>query len=84
VDAVLCTELEVGADGRLTGRLAGRNCRGEEKARRVREWLAGARLDDPVLWAYGDSDADRPFLALAEHPVWVHGVTIRPDPTAAD
>ncbi len=32
------------ADGRLTGRLLGANCRGPEKARRVREWLDQAGL----------------------------------------
>ena len=78
-DAVICTRLEVGADGRLTGRLDGRNCRGEEKARRVREWLDRERLGEAELWAYGDSAADAPFLALADHPVWVQGVAIEPD-----
>ena len=42
VDAVLATELEVGADGRLTGRLAGPNCRGEEKVKRLQAWLDGS------------------------------------------
>ncbi len=79
VDGVVCTRLEAGADGRLTGRLAGRNCRGDEKARRVREWLAGADLVGAELWAYGDSPADAPLLALADHPVWVQRVTIAPD-----
>ena len=47
--------------GVLTGRLVGANCRGAEKARRVREWLDGAGLADAVLWAYGDSDSDTSF-----------------------
>ena len=34
-DAVLATELEAGPDGRLTGRIAGENVRGPEKARRL-------------------------------------------------
>lgn len=36
-DAVLATRLEIGPDGRLTGRLLGRNCRGPEKVARLRE-----------------------------------------------
>jgi phosphatidylglycerophosphatase C len=79
VDGVVCTELEVGVDGRLTGRLDGRNCRGAEKARRVRDWLTARGLDHAELWAYGDSPSDTELLALADHPVWVRGTTITPD-----
>lgn len=82
-DAVLCTDVEVGADGRLTGRLAGANCRGPEKVARLRRWLAGAGLErDAVeLWAYGDSAGDRELLAAADRPLLVAGVTVpaRPD-----
>ena len=68
------------AGGVLTGRLSGANCRGPEKARRVREWLAGAGLDGAELWAYGDSPGDAELLAMADHPVRVDGVEISPDP----
>jgi phosphatidylglycerophosphatase C len=71
VDAVVCTRLERGADGRLTGRLDGANCRGVEKARRVRELLAARRLEDAELWAYGDSRDDEPLLESADHAVRV-------------
>jgi phosphatidylglycerophosphatase C len=65
-DAVLSTELEVGADGLLTGRLAGANVRGAEKARRLDDWLG----DRPAyVWAYGDSSGDRMLLARADHAV---------------
>jgi HAD-superfamily subfamily IB hydrolase, TIGR01490 len=68
VDAVLATRLEVGSDGRLTGRFAGRNCRGGEKAIRLREYLGA---ETPVLFAYGDSRGDRELLAMAQTAVWV-------------
>ena len=79
VDGVVCTRLEVAPDGRLTGRLDGANCRGAEKGRRVREWLAEAGLADAELWAYGDSPGDTEMLALAARPVWVRDRQITPD-----
>jgi phosphatidylglycerophosphatase C len=46
----------------LTGRISGKNCHGEEKVRRIR---ADYRLDDfGAIYAYGDSKADLPMLAL--------------------
>lgn len=66
-DAVLATALEVGADGRLTGRLDGPNVRGAEKVVRVETWLQGAPA---TVWAYGDSGGDRELLARADHPMY--------------
>jgi phosphatidylglycerophosphatase C len=65
-DAVLATTLEVGPDGRFTGRLVGRNCRGVEKADRLRAWLGDG--DESVIWAYGDSSGDTELLAMAHQP----------------
>jgi phosphatidylglycerophosphatase C len=72
-DQVLATQLEVGEDGRLTGRLKGPNVRGPEKAARVRAWLRQQLGDDTPyqLWAYGDSAGDRELLAMADHAVHV-------------
>ncbi len=67
-DAVLATELEVGIDGRLTGRLEGANVRGAEKARRLDAWLDG---EPAYVWVYGDSSGDRELWARADHPVRV-------------
>lgn len=80
VDGVVCTVLERGTDGRLTGRLSGANCRGAEKARRVRAWLEAQGLADAELWAYGDSPGDDQLLALADHPLRVDGIRVDPDP----
>lgn len=67
-DAVLATTLEVGADGRLTGRLVGRNCRGAEKVDRLNAWLGDHEPDDCLIWAYGDSSGDTELLAMAHRP----------------
>lgn len=70
-DEVIAVSLEVDEQGRLTGRLAGPNVRGEEKVVRLRSWMG----DDPdELWAYGDSSGDAHLLAAATHP---HPVTRR-------
>ncbi len=63
---VLCTSLGVDERGRCTGKLRGANCRGAEKATRLRALLGD---DDVELWAYGNSGGDDEMLALAQHPV---------------
>lgn len=72
---VLSTSLEVDDDGRCTGRLQGRNCRGAEKVARLQTLFAG---DEVELWAYGNSGGDEQMLALAQHPVRVRRGLIRP------
>jgi len=64
-DDVLATHLEIRADGTTTGRLAGDNCYGIEKVRRL-EALLGAR-DGYTLYAYGDSRGDRELLHMADY-----------------
>lgn len=63
VDGVMATELVIG-DGRFTGSIDGRNCRGAEKLDRLRAWL-GSR-EQGRLWVYGDSAGDRELLAAAD------------------
>jgi phosphatidylglycerophosphatase C len=64
-DAVIATRLAVDTGDRLTGGYEGRNCRGEEKLARLREWVA-TNAPGSVLWAYGNSAGDRPLLAGAD------------------
>jgi phosphatidylglycerophosphatase C len=75
VGHVLCTSLEVDEQGRCTGRLVGRNCRGAEKVARLHALLDG---EDVELWAYGNSGGDDEMLASAQHAVRVRRGTIRP------
>lgn len=79
-DGVLATELVVDPTQRCTGALAGGNCRGEEKRRRVHRWLAEhhAGRDCVELWAYGDSPGDHALLADADHGVWMGSDRQRP------
>jgi HAD superfamily hydrolase (TIGR01490 family) len=48
---------------RLTGRIEGVNCHGEEKVNRIRQRFALA--DYKEIYAYGDSSGDKPMLQLA-------------------
>jgi phosphatidylglycerophosphatase C len=65
----LGTRLAVDPQGRLTGRYAGKNCRGQEKLRRLDEWIRSRQYArDPEIYAYGNSRGDRRLLAGATHP----------------
>lgn len=64
-DDVLASELELTADGHVTGRLIGGNCYGAGKVRRL-EQLLGPRTGYQ-LYVYGDSRGDRELLARADH-----------------
>ena len=79
-DEIVCTRLERDANGLLTGRLAGANCRGPEKARRVRTLLQARGLAGAEVWAYGDSADDDALLASVDHPLRVDGVRVVRDP----
>jgi phosphatidylglycerophosphatase C len=62
-DQLIGTRLAFDDQDRVTGAFVGANCRGPEKARRLREAFG----DDVRLEAaYGDTDGDREMLALAE------------------
>ena len=76
VDAVLCTEMEE-IDGVLTGRLVGKNCRGEEKVARVQKWREEAGIDvQDLVYAYGDSSGDKQLLDLFSQPTWVNEIDL--------
>jgi phosphatidylglycerophosphatase C len=69
VDGLICTRLEVGADGKLTGRYDGLNCRGAEKARRLRGWIdehVSTSENNTFVWAYGNSAGDLEMLRTAD------------------
>lgn len=59
---LIATRLETRADV-ITGKIAGNNCHGKEKVRRIKE--AYALPDYREIYAYGDTGGDRPMLALA-------------------
>ena len=72
IDAVISTVCEV-ADGHYTGKM-GKNCKGEEKVRRIEAWLQeqGLSIDKEKSAGYGDSPSDAPMLLLTAHPTLVN------------
>jgi phosphatidylglycerophosphatase C len=65
----LGTRLAVDPLGQLTGGYLGRNCRGEEKMRRLEEWITSRHGGAEVtIYAYGNSRGDRRMLRGATHP----------------
>jgi phosphatidylglycerophosphatase C len=64
--AGLGTRLSVDARGMLTGSYLGKNCRGDEKMRRLNEWMATRHYTvAPLVYAYGNSRGDRAMLRAA-------------------
>lgn len=64
-DAVIASELATDAEGKVTGKLKGLNCRGAEKTRRLQE--AYGPKSRYTLYVYGDSAGDAELLALADY-----------------
>jgi phosphatidylglycerophosphatase C len=61
---LIATRPEV-RNGKLTGRIDGKNCHGDEKVRRIQEHFPLQQYEQ--VHAYGDTSGDKPMLALATH-----------------
>lgn len=63
-DHLLCTDLEIGPDGRLTGRPVGGMLLGERKEEAARRLAQEAGLDLSRSFAYSDHHSDWPMLKM--------------------
>lgn len=68
VDFVIGTKAEVDDNGRLTGRFSTANCRGEEKARRIQQYLASESWPQCEIHAWGNMPDDIAMLEMAGFP----------------
>ncbi len=77
VPELIAVELERGADGWITGEIAGVPSMREGKVVRTRQWLAARGWDwlDVETTFYSDSTNDLPLLEQVDHPV-----ATNPDP----
>ncbi len=69
VDHIICTEMEIGDDGRYTGRISGPIRWGEGKADGVTEFAEEHGIDLAESFAYSNGGEDVPFLETAGRPV---------------
>jgi len=60
---LIASRLEV-SGGKVTGKILGKNCHGDEKVVRIKEVYDLTNYN--IIAAYGDSGGDKPMLALAD------------------
>lgn len=72
VDHTIYTAVEVGEDGRITGRPDGRSPYGEGKAAAVKDFAAAHQVDLDQSFAYSNGNEDVPFLATVGRPTAVN------------
>lgn len=67
VPILSATKLEV-VNGKITGRIEGRNCYGEEKVSRIKEYMKANHIQrqDYYIYAYGDSSGDKQMMEYAD------------------
>lgn len=68
IEHVMCTRLEVDAQGRLTGDVVRPTCYGTGKAIAAREFAAKHGVDLEQSFFYTDSDEDLPLLEIVGRP----------------
>ncbi len=64
---LIATRMEILND-KISGKLNGINCHGDEKVRRIREKYQLENYDE--IFCYGDTEGDKPMLALATFPFY--------------
>lgn len=64
---LIASKMEI-RNGMITGKLTGRNCNYEEKAKRIKEKFDLSAFSE--IYVYGDSSGDKAMLKLATHPFY--------------
>jgi len=72
LDHLLCTHLEMGADGLLTGRSDGPVCVGNNKVTLSAKLANAEGIDLAHSYAYGNSHLDIPIMEKVEHAFMVN------------
>jgi HAD superfamily hydrolase (TIGR01490 family) len=75
IDHLLCTDLEIGPDGRPTGRPIEPICVCAGKVAHAKRLAKEQGIDLQKSYAYSDHHSDLPLLELAGHPVCVEPTT---------
>jgi phosphatidylglycerophosphatase C len=61
---LIASQLQV-VEGKITGKILGKNCHGAEKVRRIKEKYHVSEYDP--IYAYGDTSGDLPMMELAHN-----------------
>ena len=69
IEEVVCTRVKR-VEGRWTGEIDGRNCKGEEKVHAIQRWL-GVENAPTDCYAYGDSKSDTAVLSWVTKGAWI-------------
>ena len=69
---IICTDLEEGKDGLLTGRPIGKICIGDYKKELIHKLVETENIDLEISYAYGNNEADIPMLKTVGYAVAVH------------
>lgn len=72
IDHLLCTHLETGQDGLLTGKAEGPVCVGKTKVTLASKLAKEQGYDLAHSYAYGNSHLDIPILEQVGHPIMVN------------
>ncbi len=76
IQHLVCTDLEEGTNGLLTGRTIGQVCIGDYKRKLTLKLVDKLNIDLGNSYAYGDNQADIPLLKLVGNPF-----AVEPTPT---
>lgn len=71
-DHLLCSDLEIGEDGLLTGEPKGEICAGTYKAQAARKLAEDLKINLDKSYAYGDHGSDIDILSIVGNPVAVN------------
>jgi len=72
IDHLLCTHLELGEDGLLTGKSHGPVCVGHTKVKLAEELAEEHDINLSRSYAYGNSHLDIPLMKKVRHPIMVN------------
>jgi len=71
IDHLICTDLEIGDDGLLTGKPIGQICIGQYKKELTLKLVEELNIDLKQSFAYGNDGIDIPFMELVGNPIAV-------------